>query len=273
MDEDEDGDDDGSEMDDGENDKSESEAAEPAELAAVSAEPATKPTADPQSRLLHDVATSAPLPAFGDGDGIEVSCVHPRGKFLLSVRENGVVLTNPKKPEEERIPLAAASVENVVWFRRPEDYKKVQQMGKNGGGNSKGVPGHVVLICLADDDSLGGIAFRKKPLKQVCFQLPAYPPSSLADGNDNGIKQLTEETWWNGLGSALFSGEKNGDIVRVHASMETPAFLKSKHEFVFESEGESGSTTTTQAMPYVGCYRGFNDGALFPLREGLLFFK
>ncbi len=45
--------------------------------------------------------------------------------------------------------------------------------------------------------------------------------------------------------------------------METPAYSKST----------SGFVSTTQDMPYVGCYQGFNDGTLFPLREGLLFFN
>ena len=43
--------------------------------------------------------------------------------------------------------------------------------------------------------------------------------------------------------------------------------------YVFQSEGEQGTASTTEGMPYVGCYYGFNDGALFPLKEGLLFFK
>jgi hypothetical protein len=46
--------------------------------------------------------------------------------------------------------------------------------------------------------------------------------------------------------------------------------------YIFHSttlEGTTNSSSTTEGLPYVGCYKGFNDGALFPLREGLLFFK
>ncbi len=39
------------------------------------------------------------------------------------------------------------------------------------------------------------------------------------------------------------------------------------------SKSTSGFISTTQVMPYVGFYQGFNNGALFLLREGLLFFK
>ena len=193
------------------------------------------------------------------------------------------MLTNPKK-DEEVIPLSAANVVRVVWFRKPEDYKKLKQLQRNGGGggkgSAKGVPGHVVLICLKDEIDGGngtGTVFRNKPLGQVCFQLPSYPPPSSADNDGGNVnsQQLTEEVWWNGLSTALFScNTSSNGMIRVQATMDRPEYAKGKSAgYTFQSEGEAGSTTTTEGMPYVGCYQGFNDGALFPLREGLLFFK
>ena len=111
--------------------------------------------------------------------------------------------------------------------------------------------------------------FRNKPLKQVCFQLPTYPSQSAESDNST---QLNEKSWWDGLSSSLFiedNANKSG-IIRVNASMETG---KSSNGFVFKSAGEQGSSSTTEGLPFVGCYQGFNDGALFPLKEGLLFFK
>jgi len=234
----------------------------------------TKPAAassDPQTTLLQSIQASQQHPTFAttNNEIIEVSCINPRGKFQLSIYKSGIILTNPKKPEEV-IPISN-NVSNVVWFRKPEDYKKMKQLAKNGGGGSggkgkkdKGIPGHMVLICLEE-----GTMFRNKPLKQVCFQLPTYPSQSTESDNST---QLNEKSWWDGLTSSLFTedeAKKNG-IIRVNASMETG---KSSNGFVFKSAGEQGSSSTTEGLPFVGCYQGFNDGALFPLKEGLLFFK
>ncbi|KAL9187410.1 hypothetical protein ACHAXT_001513 [Thalassiosira profunda] len=237
---------------------------------AVAAEVVEQPSADPQTALWR-IQSSEPQPAFANqsNNQIEVSCTNPRGKFALSMHKGGIVLTNPKKSDEEQIPIAPGNVQNVVWFRKPEDYKKLKS--QSNGGKKKGIPGHMVLICLKEESGGegAGIQFRNKALGQVCFQLPTYPAPT-DEGEDN--VGLTEEDWWNGLSSALFSGGKGG-IVRVHASVDAAEHAKGKSGFMFRSEGESGSSSTTEGMPYVGCYQGFNDGALFPLREGLLFFK
>ena len=220
-------------------------------------------------------------PQNDNDNSVEVSCINPRGKFLLYLDGNACVLTNPKLPQEQ-IRFSAANVEHVVWFRKPEDYKKLKQLNSGGGGNgkmsnTKDVPGHMVLICLGE-----GIMFRNKALKQVCLQLPSYPhPSTTKDestdvtGTDEVNNKIvrTEKYWWNTFSNTLLVNSAKGGIIRVPASMDKPEFLSNKNNFVFCSEGESGRTTTTEAMPYVGCYQGFNDGALFPLREGLLFFK
>ena len=270
----------GEEEDDEAMEEDESKADDAEDAKPSPAQPA--PAAKPKNNLLQSILNSQPNPTFATTNTeIEVSCINPRGKFILSLHKNGMVFTNPKKRDEEQIPISSANVQSVVWFRKPEDYKKVKQINKNaesGKKSKQGVPGHMVLICLkedegGDDDAASNIAevkFRNKHLKQVCFQLPSYP---IDESND----QLTEEAWWNGLSSALLYPEDaaNGAIIRVHATLDKADYLKGKAGgYMFKSEGESGSTsTTTGGMPFVGCYQGFNDGALFPLREGLLFFK
>ncbi|KAL3937673.1 MAG: hypothetical protein SGBAC_007274 [Bacillariaceae sp.] len=42
---------------------------------------------------------------------------------------------------------------------------------------------------------------------------------------------------------------------------------------VFTSHIEMGTSTTTSGMPFVSCNRGVQDGVLYPLKQGLLFFK
>ncbi|KAL7551770.1 hypothetical protein ACHAWF_014974 [Thalassiosira exigua] len=252
--------------------------AEPVEPAAVAA--ATEPAAAAGDALLSSVTSSPRLPSFqlegGGGDvegGIEVSCIAPRGKFLLQAHRDGMVLVNPKK-DEERVPIAKASPKHVVWFRKPEDCRQTKQLGANGGSGKKkgkGTPGHAVLIRF--DGNEGAPKFRGKTLEQVCFQLPPYPA-------DDGAPTTgpTEGDWWKLLSLALVPGGGSTSTVRVRSATDPPARDEAATgrsvAYAFRSEGASdGGATTTEGMPYVSCHRGFHDGALFPLREGLLFFK
>ena len=43
--------------------------------------------------------------------------------------------------------------------------------------------------------------------------------------------------------------------------------------FQFISDKEQSTSTTTSGMPFVKCHKGVQDGALYPMEEGLLFFK
>jgi hypothetical protein len=189
----------------------------------------------------------------------QVSCINPRGRFLLSLHNNGLSLTNPKK-EEEQITVTEEKVQHMIWFRKPEDYKSLKQL-KEG----KPVPGHMVLLCLED-----GISFRNKALKQICFQLPSYPAPS-AESNED---EHNEEDWYHGFSSLL---SKTSSITRVLAKMDKQSSNNAKRGggYMFQAgEGATGNTSsTTEGLPFVGCNKGFNNGALFPLREGLLFFK
>ena len=188
---------------------------------------------------------------------VEVSCTNPRGKFLLQLFEDGIMLNSPKKPDETLI-IMASNIDNVVWFRKAEDYKKLktQSVGK------KPLPGHMVLICLKDG---ARVIFRNKEITQVCLQLPSYS----TEGSDNET-EFSEGQWWKGFETALCHEEK---MIRVHSKIDRSSFYRSADCFMFQSEGASGSSSTTEDMPFVGCYHGLNDGVLYPLREGLLFFK
>jgi hypothetical protein len=244
---------------------------------------------------------TSPVPAFasdyadgGGGGGLEVSCVNPRGRFRLSLHRDGIVLADPRDADA-RIPLSRDRVDWVVVFRKPEDYRRMGGGGggANGGGKGRGgggatstMPGHLVLVCLNNGgdvgdrpDEKGGIEFKGKPLTQVCFQLPSHGDSAGSSSSP------TEEDWLDGLRSALLAprddddddgrGGDGGTMIRVRSAMERAGEDASGGKFhAFRSAGgDSGSSITTDGMPFVGCYRGFHDGALFPLEEGLLFFK
>lgn len=208
---------------------------------------------------VNHILQSPPLPPFITKElasiGIEVSCTNPRGRFIMKLHKTGIALSNQK--QEELVTIPSSSVENLIWFRKGEEYKKM----KSSSGKKKPLPGHMVLICFKQDAK---VMFRSKGLNQVCLQLPSYAEGGETEG------QFTEKQWWDGLQTALCSG--NNNMVRVHSKMDNFT-LENTECFTFQSEGASGSSTTTEGMPYVGCYHGLNDGVLYPLREGLLFFK
>jgi hypothetical protein len=171
---------------------------------------------------------------------------------------NGIVLTDPRD-KDARIPISKARIKRFLLFRRPDDYRSMKQ--PSGGGGGKGaLPGHVVLICLGggkNNPVRKMIEFKGKPMTQVCFQLPSYGGSS-----------PTEEEWRDGLVAALLAREDGA--IRIRLAMEADCVAGAD---AFRLADEDRGTMTTGGMLFASCYRGFHNGALFPLREGLLFFR
>ena len=202
------------------------------------------------------VGSNSVAPAIFERNSIEVSCIFPRGKFHLSMHETGIILRNPKG---EVLAVPSSSVAHAIVFRKPEDYRKVKQM--KASANPKPLPGHIVLILLEEGSD---ITLRNKVLNQVCITLPPYPVS----GGESLPSQSAEEQWWNGLNACLGKG-----LIRVQATMDMSSY-ESGNSYVFTAEGDAnGASSTSAGLPCVTCHQGFNDGALYPLREGLLFFK
>ena len=215
---------------------------------------------------------------------VEVSATTPRSKFDLTLHNGtGLILRNKK---DEAVHLPSSSVEQVLLFPKAEDCRA------GAGGRKKGPstrPGLIALITLKDSNE---VAFRGKKLKNVCFQLPKSIIQLSGVKNDEdfeleenkeGIHSNEDETeandvelqWVNLLGKAFgLSSEK---IVLV----SNPAYLTDDDRearafadrYAFKSDETEGTSTTTAGMPYVKCYEGVNDGVLYPLEEGLLFFK
>jgi hypothetical protein len=93
----------------------------------------------------------------------------------------------------------------------------------------------MVLLTLKEN-----VMFKNKGLSQICFQLP------------------TEWSFLDNFRSAL----SLTDMARVGGG-----------GWNFKSHNESTTSTTTGGLPCVRCYHGVNDGHIFPLVEGILFFK
>jgi len=62
-------------------------------------------------------------------------------------------------------------------------------------------------------------------------------------------------------------------IRRVLPASAQCSASSSTHGYAFRSDHNAAFSHTTGGMPFVKCYQGVNDGALYPLKEGLLFFK
>ena len=239
---------------------------------------------DDESNRLGDELLSGP---------IETSFISPRiGKFSLQFYENGLVATKVNDPTIKII-LASTNattktvVSHALLFPKAEDCKAIVANKKNGtDAKQKKTNGNLVLLRLSSAIS---VPKHKSPVQQLCFALPSekklgrpigpslIKSSSLSldtDSNSNSNsnidddinknKQPTEE-WGKVIKQALGRGEGiDGEGVIV-------AIVRPGTNF--KSHQSPNTSSTTAGMPFVNCYLGVNDGILYPLKEGLLFYK
>eukprot|EP00751_Fragilariopsis_kerguelensis_P005223 CAMPEP_0170788344 /NCGR_PEP_ID=MMETSP0733-20121128/18886_1 /TAXON_ID=186038 /ORGANISM="Fragilariopsis kerguelensis, Strain L26-C5" /LENGTH=569 /DNA_ID=CAMNT_0011134851 /DNA_START=76 /DNA_END=1785 /DNA_ORIENTATION=+ len=237
---------------------------------------------DDESNRLGDELLSGP---------IETSFISPRiGKFSLQFYENGLIAT---KVNDSTIKIILAStnattktvVSHALLFPKAEDCKAIVANKKNGtDAKQKKTNGNLVLLRLSSAIS---VPKHKSPIQQLCFALPSEKKlgrpigpslvksssSSLdTDSNSNSNidddinknKQPTEE-WGKVIKQALGRGEGT-DGEGVVVAIVRPGTN-------FKSHQSPNTSSTTAGMPFVNCYLGVNDGILYPLKEGLLFYK
>jgi hypothetical protein len=187
-----------------------------------------------------------------------VSLTNPRGKFALQLYERGVKLIDAR---DNPIIIKAGTVRHVVVFSKSEDMirAKHQQGGSWSGAaaGKKELP--VTLFMLVVLKRGVGCLYKSKPLPQICCQLPAVTmtPADIMGGSG----YLDEAT------------PASAFVRAVCQQMGVDQAVWATQRSAFRSHSEEGTSTTTSGMPFVGCYHGVNDGVLFPLPEGLLFFK
>ena len=192
-----------------------------------------------------DTAAAAPAD-FGNALAREcaVSMTQPRGKFNMTVYEHGIRCVNAKN---QVLSIVPGSVEHLVLFPKPEDCR----------ATSKPSGGDMVLLTLVASDSTA--FFNGKTLPQVCFQLAKEPPSS-------------NETWLDTMCSSL-SLEKHQVAIVPNPKFKSTNNNNTDGAYSFKSHDEGTTSSTTAGMPYVQCYHGVKDGVIFPMQQGLLFFK
>ena len=199
---------------------------------------------------------------------IETSFLSPRmGKFSLQLYENGLKATKTNDPTVQLTLLhksaskgdeSCAVASHVLLFPKPEDCKAIVYNRKlDEDSKPKKVGGSLVVLYL---ESPVQLPKQKSPTQQLCFALPCDKklgvptPPSLVDGSSSSDPT---QAW-----GKLLQGSLGGKLAQV---------LGDKQDF--QSYQAPNTSTTTAGMPFVSCYLGVNDGVLYPLEEGLLFYK
>jgi hypothetical protein len=165
-----------------------------------------------------------------------VSMTVPRGKFQMTLYERGMKCVNGKG---DTFVIITSAAHRIVVFPNPQDCRLKKKEGAN----------MMVLLCFHNKNDT--VVFQDKALKQVCFALPAVEK-----------EHSSKMTWIEVLCKSLSIPPK-----------ETIMAQNPKSGYTFESFKEGNTSTTTGGMPFVQCYYGVKDGVLFPMKQGLLFFK
>lgn len=197
---------------------------------------------------------------------VEVSCTTPRGKLQFDFRRKGIECTD-KKGNCMKIP--ADAVQHCVIFPKPEDCQPIQR---------KGVVVTDQILLVFGKDAV--VTYKnQKPLSQVCLALPTDLPvwkkNELGnDDDDNDCTGLDHTDQYTRFLCKSLSLDIATQIIRVaNPTAPTSSSMSTFWRYQFVSHEEQGTSTTTAGMPFVKCYAGVNDGVLYPLQEGLLFFK
>jgi hypothetical protein len=164
----------------------------------------------------------------------EISLVTPRaGKFQLAVHQKGLVAIKSNN-EAIQMVIPQGCVTHILLFPKPEDFKVT-----------------------------GPVIFQNKPVSQICIQLPwEKTQGALGPSNETSLTEDATSSWLQLLTQSL--GSSQTVVSRV---------VRQKGGNSFSSFQMADTSTTTAGMPFVKCYHGVQDGVLYPLEEGLLFFK
>ena len=234
---------------------------------------ATANAASPKSdKMSNNNNLGAPL----HKNSVELSLTNPRGKFHLTFHEDGLYASTVKNPQSLVIPKGA--VRNAIVFPKPTDCQFISSDSK------KATISPMVLLCFhdsgdeakdndEDDQELTAVTFKDKPLSQICFALPLTLEESLEralkqQGNDSSSSSV-EDAWMQLLSHSLDIPAE--DIFRIANPNITTGTAKPR--WTFQSYQEANTSSTAGNLPFVKTYFGVQDGCLFPMEEGLLFFK
>jgi hypothetical protein len=239
---------------------------------------------------------------------LETSVLYPRaGKCSIQLYENGYLIATPLNNNKKQtgsssddvVPLVIPpkAVSHMILFAKPEDYKTMANNAATASSKKASLPGApLVLLKLRtapaksnkeeEEENMDHpvvVTFQDKPIKdqQVCFALSWV--KGIGPTGPTGQVGWTEaiEAWRQTLEQCLghstlttchvppkaMRGSGGGGTPPSTGSTATGAAA------VFSSYQLSSQSSTTGGMPFVTCYHGVQDGVLFPMREGLFFYK
>lgn len=203
-------------------------------------------------------------------DPLEISILNPRmGKVNLKLGEGFFaekIQSNSMSQQPQQIFLQKGQVSNLIVFPKPEDCKLIISNSKS---EKQRMPkAHMVLLKLKEP-----IKFGKKEIDQVCFQLPwdkkegSLGPKVERNSTYEGWSDATD-AWRRILVKALKAdNDEEGESTMIVSQ------VRPTHARPFLSYSDNSSSTTTGGMPFVKCNHGIEDGVLYPMEQGLLFFK
>jgi hypothetical protein len=196
---------------------------------------------------------------------VELSLTNPRGKFHVTFHAEGIHLTTIKNPMPLVIP--AGSVRDIIVFPKPADC--VLKSSK-----TPTTPSPMMLLCFQDNEShdCQVVTFKGKALSQLCFQVPTtvLDDAILDDESNNTNHSSTTETWIRLICRSV-QLERTKYVYQIH--IPNSSNKPTTTQWSFRSYQDQNYASTASGMPYVNCYHGVQDGSLFPMKEGLLFFK
>jgi hypothetical protein len=161
------------------------------------------------------------------------------------VHASGVSFVNAKQTEFLHIPAASATT--LINLSKPDLYTKDQ---------SKQTDKLLVLVL-----SKGGVPFKKSSIETVCIQcsdkelVAPLPDAAANDANANVTTTTSSAPLEPAPSSTVY-------FPAISAALGTPITSPATTTFVSSS-----------GLPFVQCYNKTTDGFLYPMKEGLFFFK
>ena len=196
----------------------------------------TSPTPTSSSSSSNSSSGSTPIPSdLGEllFTAENVQLINPRGRFNMSVFAVGVYFVNSKS---DAFTITKSSVSSMVTFNKPDLYQKDQSKVKS----------KMCLITFSENNS-STPTFKAKPLKNVTLQAETKDSVTYS----SALTGPAPTVWFSALSKSLSIPNSNSTPLTPNPSLYTSA----------------------SGLPFVQCYSKVNEGFLFPMIEGLLFFK
>ena len=206
-------------------------------------------------------------------NALTISGTTPRAKFSLSIHKDALALTF----KQETIILQPSNIQKFIFFPKREDCIQLPKKDRKHSDRIV-IPGSMVLVILKNESN---VSFKGKKMAQICFQLEKHLSDPLTNQQMEGVYslevlgKLCVDSYHSKL-CQMFQSTLNLDHDQMAFAFNPnyAQFQVSKESiYTFKSEESGTSSTVSSGMPWLTCNRGVQDGVLYPLKEGLMFFK